>query len=139
MLNPELKSVNNILTSLSWPMLKSLTSSRMGFKLMSLDLPTIMDTSLDEESTSPAERSQLKTNIGKSTFGSAIRTSYLNIKEKKSIIKLNKTKEKGKIDENARKHLVRRHLNEICSKILMKMKLQENDKKHIFKFIKAIH
>jgi len=59
-------------------------------------------------------------------------------KPRKSLIKL-RTQEKPKIniDENARRHLVRNHLNQLYTKIIMIVKTKEKAKRHSIVILKT--
>jgi len=150
---------------------RSLSSSKTICNLLSFDLPTILDTSLDEESLSPRKdakgtaitsiASRFETgrmSIGASRDLKTIRQNYLdkrknklsvdlrynNVKLKKprrSLINVKTTKEKAKPknDENARRHLVRSHLNQLYTKLIKLVKVKEKDKRYISATVKAKH
>ena len=121
--------------------------------LVPFDLPTILDTSLDEKSLSPTEHRPIrKSEAEKVSFGLAYTGLRPSCPEKKSskiligmkttkepIAQANRKKVRAKADENARRHLVRSHLNELYMKILMNMRVQERNKRHLIKSHKPKH
>ena len=151
---------------------KSLTTSKTLCNLLSFDLPTILDTSLDEESLSPVNDNRastltgnmLKLDTGRASVGVSqefknIKKNYMDKRKNKLSVdlrstefgkltakKLSKpmmtfraTKRKSKVetDENARKHLVRSHLNEIYGKVMMMVKSREKGKRHSVIILKS--
>eukprot|EP00826_Nyctotherus_ovalis_P050692 TRINITY_DN6247_c0_g1_i20.p1 TRINITY_DN6247_c0_g1~~TRINITY_DN6247_c0_g1_i20.p1 ORF type:complete len:267 (-),score=24.59 TRINITY_DN6247_c0_g1_i20:135-935(-) len=143
---------------------KTLAASKTLCHLLSFDLPTILDTSLDEESVSPAESAKPSTlsgavkklkrkrmsidisrefqmarqncadarknklSVDLSLYNTAGRTS----KPKKVLIKPQSKSNSKVINEvNARKHLVRSHLNKLYAKVMLRLKVMKKDKRHI--------
>eukprot|EP00826_Nyctotherus_ovalis_P043631 TRINITY_DN4616_c0_g2_i1.p1 TRINITY_DN4616_c0_g2~~TRINITY_DN4616_c0_g2_i1.p1 ORF type:complete len:157 (+),score=23.35 TRINITY_DN4616_c0_g2_i1:584-1054(+) len=141
-------------------MLKNATLSTTVCDLMPFDLPTILDTSLDEESLSPTEnrypanpvRNARKSEAERMSLGLAFAGLRPSCPEKKtgkiligmkptreSVLQANKKKAKAKTDENARKHQARSYLNELYAKVLMSMRAQERNKRHVAKSYRPKH
>eukprot|EP00826_Nyctotherus_ovalis_P047773 TRINITY_DN5541_c0_g1_i5.p1 TRINITY_DN5541_c0_g1~~TRINITY_DN5541_c0_g1_i5.p1 ORF type:complete len:176 (+),score=32.26 TRINITY_DN5541_c0_g1_i5:73-600(+) len=149
---------------------RSLISSKTICNLLSFDLPTILDTSLDEESLSPTEDAKetavtstaSKLGAGRMSIGisreyKTVRQTYLDKRKNKLSVdlrrhdmRLNKprrslvkmgAREKLKVggDENARRHLVRSHLNELYAKIVTLVRAKEKAKRHSVVILKTKH
>lgn len=142
---------------------KTLAGSKTLCHLLSFDLPTILDTSLDEESVSPVEdakpsdlseavkklrRNRMSIDVSRefrtarqncadarrnklsvdlSLYNTAARTS----KPKKALIKpRSKPNSKLTNEVNARRHLVRSHLNKLYAKVMFRLKVMKKDERH---------